>query len=344
VNKENGVLTVGYPSGKSLENIPNSLIEKHVIAGELVEVIEPKIISSINELTEIHQSTYAQLENMQFYKDEVGLTYAAEPADDFDALRLLFSCNDASSINLQTSTYATFKSLPLSDKVGTVKGIITRNYEDDKNVLVVNSHNDINFTNTERCDLVEVDCGLATEESANIIFKEDFEHLAKGVDVFENGWLQFVEAGSQRFETFEQTGNYNVSYQESVSVRIGSYKSNDASTITWLITPEINVSTYANATFSFVSSNSFADESNLQVLVSTNWDETATGVNLATWSELTSAYVVGDADSYIDWFSSGWVDISCITVPFHIAFKYTGSGNDANDGTFELDEITIKAE
>ncbi|WAC00826.1 hypothetical protein N7U66_11115 [Lacinutrix neustonica] len=44
----------------------------------------------------------------------------------------------------------------------------------------------------------------------------------------------------------------------------------------------------------------------------------------------------------------GWilgnVDLSCGTGVIHIAFKYTGSGDQSSDGTYELDDISIDAQ
>ena len=61
----------------------------------------------------------------------------------------------------------------------------------------------------------------------------------------------------------------------------------------------------------------------------------------ATWAILTDAYVVKDSDSFAPWFSSGNVDLSCISGTIHIVFKYTGSGQDTFDGVYELDEISV---
>ncbi|QQY82623.1 hypothetical protein JJL45_01100 [Tamlana sp. s12] len=41
------------------------------------------------------------------------------------------------------------------------------------------------------------------------------------------------------------------------------------------------------------------------------------------------------------WFNSGVVDLSCATGVMHIAFKYTGGGQESFDGVYELDDIRI---
>ena len=79
----------------------------------------------------------------------------------------------------------------------------------------------------------------------------------------------------------------------------------------------------------------------MEVLYSLDWDGTEAGVTLATWGVLSAAYVVKDTDSFVPWFNSGSVDLSCATGIMHIAFKFTGSGQDTFDGIYELDEISI---
>ena len=71
-------------------------------------------------------------------------------------------------------------------------------------------------------------------------------------------------------------------------------------------------------------------------MFSNDWDGTIDGVLSATWGVLPAAYVVQDSDSFSSWFESGIVDLSCGSGKIHIAFKYTGSGDSANDGTYEL--------
>ena len=44
---------------------------------------------------------------------------------------------------------------------------------------------------------------------------------------------------------------------------------------------------------------------------------------------------------FAPWFSSGNVDLSCVSGTIYIAFKYTGSGQGTFDGVYELDEISV---
>ena len=117
--------------------------------------------------------------------------------------------------------------------------------------------------------------------------------------------------------------------------------SGDLSIITWLITPAIDLDTYNNVTLQFKTSNSLANSSFMEVLYSLDWDGTEANVTSATWGVLSAAYVVKDSDSFVQWFNSGNVNLSCATGTMHIAFKYTGGGIDTFDGIYELDEISV---
>ena len=79
----------------------------------------------------------------------------------------------------------------------------------------------------------------------------------------------------------------------------------------------------------------------MEVLYSLDWDGTEANITSSTWGVLSAAYVVKDSDSFVPWFNSGTVDLSCATGTMHIAFKYTGSGQDTFDGVYELDEISV---
>jgi hypothetical protein len=79
----------------------------------------------------------------------------------------------------------------------------------------------------------------------------------------------------------------------------------------------------------------------MEVLYSLDWDGTEANITSATWGVLSAAYVVKDTDSFVPWFNSGNVDLTCANGTIYIAFKYTGSGQDSFDGVYELDEVSI---
>ncbi|AUP79771.1 DUF5689 domain-containing protein [Flavivirga eckloniae] len=337
IGESRGVLAIGRGEDPKIEQIQEFEYRNIIIRTPEVAVITPKINSLIH-LTETDESTLIQLDNLQINRFNLGLSYAGESTDDFDGLRVLENCESGASIVLQTSTFSSFKSLPLPQQKGSVQGILSRDYKNRFNVLILNSSSDITFNQDERCDPLELDCGLAPTLGSGNLFYEDFESQKNNKLITGNGWTNYIEAGNKGWEAYS-TKSTNASLGR--SARFKSASSGDNSNIGWLITPAINLDTQEGETLRFKTSNSLADSSYLEVLYALDWDGTETNITSATWSVLSAAYVVKDTDSFVPWFNSGSVDLSCITGTVHIAFKYTGSGHETFDGVYELDEVSI---
>jgi len=93
-----------------------------------------------------------------------------------------------------------------------------------------------------------------------------------------------------------------------------------------------------------MTSNSFSDESDLELLFSSDWDGVPENISSATWDILPAAFIVQDDDFFVDWFPSGNVSLDCITGLGYIGFRYIG--NDVDDdfnGTYEMDEFQIQS-
>src|SRR5690606_11100075 len=153
-----------------------------------------------------------------------------------------------------------------------------------------------------------------------------------------NGWTNYIEAGSVGWEAFSSTSS-NASLGR--SARFQSASSGDESNIGGLITPAIDLDAQEGETLRIKTSNSMADSSYLEVLYALDWDGNEATIATATWGVLSDAYVVKDTDSFVPWFNSGTIYLSCIEGTIHIAFKYTGSGFDHFDGIYELDDVNI---
>jgi len=63
----------------------------------------------------------------------------------------------------------------------------------------------------------------------------------------------------------------------------------------------------------------------------------------STWGIVPKAYITQNTDSFSNWYNSGLVDLSCGEGTTYFAFRYTGGGNENEDGTYELDNIIISA-
>lgn len=337
IGLSNGVVAIGKGDANNVKQIQASEYKDIIIRGSEVATITPKV-SSLFDLTNQDRNTLIQLNEMQMNRYELGRTFAGENYDEFDGFRFMESCQSGASLLLQTSTFADFKSLIIPSGKGSVQGVFARDFGDDFNVFIINSSADIHFDNAERCDPIELDCGLADTIGTVNLFYEDFESQTNNRLIAGNGWTNYIEEGSEGWEGFSSTSS-NASLGRSARVQTAS--SGDVRNITWLITPAIDLTTYNNATLRFKTSNSLADGSFLEVLYSLDWDGNEANITSATWGVLPAAYIVKDTDSFVPWFNSGTVDLSCVKGMMHIAFKYTGSGQEAYDGIYELDEVTI---
>ena len=90
----------------------------------------------------------------------------------------------------------------------------------------------------------------------------------------------------------------------------------------------------------FISSNSFADGSELELLISTDWDGNENSISTSTW-EILNANISSDSDYYQNWVDSGLTDLSSYSGNAYIAIKYIGSDVSNYDGTFEIDDFQV---
>ena len=345
VGYNGGVLSLGFRDGNQVVAIAESLMDQTIIRAIELAEIEPLSIN-ISDFSAAKTNLYLRLNDVQFNRnDALGenrKTFAAEPEDEFDGERNLESCAEGFSVILSTSTFSDFKAIEVPQGRGYLDGILTYNYFGDTFNMVLNSPETIHFNSTDRCDPVEVNCGLADTTGSNVIVSEFFELQEEGESITENGWTNYIQEGSRVYEAyFSDGGNGNPSL--GISVSIGSYNSNDDSTITWLIMPEIDFDVQDGETINFKTSNSFSDGSTLILLFSSDWDGNPDTIATSTWDSLPAAYIAQDDDFYGDWYPSGNVSLDCINGKGYIGFKYTGSGEEDFDGTYELDEIIVNS-
>jgi len=340
----NGVLTIGVNSNNQAEKIPASQEDSTIFRSAESGTLVPLPLA-LNEFTNSKTNLYIQLQNVQFNRNdvlgEVPLTFAAEASDEFDGERILESCESSSTTIFSTSTFADFKSLQLPSMSGSMNVILTKNFFGDAFNVNINTPEDITFTTTDRCDPIELECGLADTTGSNNLFEDDFEGQTINSLISGNGWTNFIESGSEGWEAYTQSGT-NAS--QGISARVGSFNSGDLSTIAWLITPQIDLDANTETTLNFETSTSFADGSIMEVLFSNDWDGTEAGITSASWGIISDAYIAQNSDFFGDWLQSGNVDLSCGSGQIYIAFKYSGSGEADFDGTYELDLISIDAQ
>ena len=340
---DNGVVQLGRREGNQLEKISSANLSKHLIrSGEIAEIVPLDV--EISDFSDDLENLYIRLDNVQFNRNDVLFnpkTFAAEDLDEFDGERLLESCDSFRTTILSTSTFSDFKFLMLPQGSGSLQGILTRDFFDEFYTININSPEDILFDNEARCDPAEISCGTSEQVGPTNLFFEDFASQTVNRPVSGNGWTNYAEAGSRNWTAYRQTGT-NASL--GTSARLVSSQSNEDSNIAWLITPAIDLDSHSNVTLQFQTSNSFADNSILQVLISDDWDGDEATVTSANWALLSDANIVQSSDFFGDWIKSGKVNLSCASGQVHIAFRYIGSGQSSFDGVYELDMIRIDAD
>ncbi len=270
----------------------------------------------------------------QFIASLAGELYV-DSADSFDTTRGLEFCNgfDYSNFLLETSTFANFRNLPLPTNSGTISGVINNNYNGSYMVLALNDIADVKFNDT-RCNLLDI-------ANFSPLFTEDFEAMTNNATISGGGWTNHMETGGSnwRIRTSNDSGNSG-----SKIASMGAYNSGSPSNIAWLISPSIDLDAQGIEFLTFQTSNSFADGSELEVLISTDWDGTTANIATATWTIL-PANVVSDGEYYQNWVGSGSVELTSYSGTAYIAFKYIGGDNSSNmDGTYEIDNYTILTE
>ena len=311
-----GVLSLGGYQADGVAPIPRPLIEEHLFRSEEIHELTPLVLS-IAKLSEDWNGLWVEIQGVQFAQSELGKSFSAEAFDTFDGERWLVSCEDFRSLIVSTSPFSKFKSVLVNPGSGTLSGIITRDYYNENYILKINQPDAIQFENS-RCDP---------------FFEQSWENQLLG-RFEETDWINWIEKGTQYWEVYEDE------FSLGQSLRIGSYRSKDSKTISWLVTPPINTTDLNAPYFSFRTSTAFADSSKLEVFYSINFNGNPNEIKKADWIAL-DAQIASKEDNESLWIDSGNIPIAETFQSLYFAFRYTGSGKTSHDGTFELDDLRV---
>ncbi|MDN3621001.1 DUF5689 domain-containing protein [Polaribacter undariae] len=330
-NSGDGNITIGGKISTTdlteIENVTTNQIPNHIYRTEITEDIIPKLIP-FGGINASNIGTFIMLENVFFDAKLLGKSYV-DPKEDFDTQRKIKTCLGLGydELLVETSSFSRFSNETLPEKAGTINAVVSKDYGGDLMVLVLNDTNDVSMNN-ERC------IPLPAEEYSTILLSENFDNESGDIDVL--NWINFREEGTKSWRSYTDT------YAQSKAARVNSINSGDESTITWLITSGINLDNTSQEFLSFETSNSFGNGSELQVLISTDFNGKENNINTAIWTVL-PAKIVSDGENYKNWMHSTYIDLSAFSGTAFISFKYTGNGNVNFDGTYELDNVIINA-
>lgn len=314
-----------------------SLYPRAIARSNNVETIVPNVMN-FSDIGEAHIGMMVQVNGAQFASNLNGLPFVS-PLDDFDTQRIMEACEcpgSATNFILETSTFAAFKNVIMPTGAGSITAVVSREFDANNIVLVVNDYTDVAFSDNvaDRC----ASDGIDTTGYTNS-FTEDFEGMSTGLSVSGNGWTNFIEAGSRDWEVDFSTDSGNPS---SRIASLGAFGSGEASNIAWLISPAINLDSQGVEVVTYETSNSFADNSNLEVYISTDWDGNPANILTATWDNVTGcANIVNDGQWFQDWIP-GSISLESYSGTGYVAFRYVGGDADSNfNGTYEIDNFNV---
>jgi len=334
------VFSVGYLDGNEIDRIDEGQIETILFtAGEPVSIVPtPAQLSSsgptIDELDDMGnpiddnmdgipnqvdapEGILIQLSNMQLPQGDIGQAYAFYSGTN-SANRIVENCDSSSTIIMRNSGFASFASTPFPTGRGTISSVISQFNGTPQ--LLIRSTVDVDLEG-DRCDP---------------LFLEDFQDASDNTIFNFNGWINFAEAGSALWTEDVFNGNG--------TARFSAFNSGDTSNIGWLITPPFDMDAQNGEILTFQMQHAFPDGGHdpMELLYSTDFDGTESGISSATWVSVpfTKSYIE-DFGTWFTFVSSGNIDLSALTGTAYIAFRYTGSDTANQNMTIDIDNIKI---
>jgi hypothetical protein len=234
-------------------------------------------------------------------------------------------CNK-NQIIVRTSGYASFAGDTVSDKKGSVTGIVTIFSSDYQ--LVLRDFKEVKLT-AQRCTPGIPDLGAPVET-----ISQNFSSFANNAEILITGWQNIPQAGTRTWQAKYYSGN---TYAQATG-----YGSNLSSMVCWLITQPVTIST--QKVLSFQTEKAYWTHTGTHVPLELFYSTNYTGKNLvtATWVPITAARIAVKSDADNIFIDSGSVNLpvgsgkSCV-----IAFKYTGSNSE--NTSYRIDNVVISA-
>ena len=329
----NGVMQLGRQNRGDVVAISQAILDEHVIRTTVTAGIVPLPLK-IRDFSDRYKNLFIRLEGLQFnrnlVREEHRFTFSAENFDRFDGERQLESCSDGATTTLSTSTFAKFRSLLLPANSGNIEGVLSRNFYDDYYIITMNSPEDLDFSDGERCDPEFLKCGDYVTPGIETVFQESFETITTQRMLETRGWTNLnTSGGSKRFEPGTQGGNRHV--------RISAYNTQENPLEAWLVTPPINLNDINNEVLSFDLRASYDNATILRVYITDDY----TGNPLTTnWQLLEANIPLGPSNQNAVIFTRSHIDISCLEGIINIAFCYLGAASEKTT-TYDIDNVRV---
>lgn len=253
-----------------------------------------------------HQSEYVAIPGVQF----------KDPGT-FSGSKILTDCN--SVIDVYTRSEATFAATTLPTGNGVLKGIASV-YTSMQ--LLLRDPVELAMTGNR--------CGVPSVTYIN----QNFNTLALYSDVSTlPGWKSYSEAGTK-------TWYGNIVSGKGTWVQATSYNSGQASVITWMIAPQVDLTQSVKPYVQFESADGYDNGATLELFVSTDYTGSATPWS-STWIKHNFTLPPLSPSGYSLFVSSGQVDLSMYNgSTLYVAWVYNG-GAPSKTTTWEVDNVII---
>jgi hypothetical protein len=276
------------------------------------ELPAPKSVTISELLDGSHQSEYVSITGVQF-----------KTAGTYSGTRVLTDCN--SDIDVYTRSAATFSPGTIPTGNGTLKGIAS----------IFNSIQ-ILLRDTSELNMRGAICGVPSVT----YLSQNFNSLTTNYTNVSalTGWKTYSEAGTKTWFSYKTStlGPF---------IETTAFGSGQASVITWMIAPQIDLSTATKPYINFESADGYDNGATLELYVSTDYTGSSTPWT-STWTQLTFAHPPVSTSGYSAFVSSGQVDLSAFngsTVFIALVYKGsdpTGTTSDKTT-TWEVDNVVI---
>jgi|WetSurMetagenome_2_1015567.scaffolds.fasta_scaffold00037_2 hypothetical protein len=268
---------------------------------------------TIRELLEgKHQSEYISVTGVQF-----------KATGTFSGTKVLTDCS--SEIDVYTRSAATFAANTVPGGNGTLKGIAS-----------IYTTTQILLRDPAELEMTGDLCGVPSF----IYLSQNFNTLTTNYTNVSAlaGWQTYSEAGTKTWFSYKTSslGPF---------VETTAYGSNQASVITWMITPQLDLSVAVKPYIQFESADGYDNGATLELFVSTDYTGSATPWT-STWTKLEFNRPPVTTSGYSAFVSSGLVDLSAYngsTIYLALVYKgsdLTGTASDKTT-TWEVDNVVI---
>lgn len=326
-----GKFIIGFLSGNRVREIPESLINRHLIrTDETVEILPNPI--RFEDVTIERTNTYVYLEDIQISREDLGKSFSSEVYDQYNGERIIQQCANGVSGKLLTSEYADFSAYSTPHGSFSMKAILTVDDYSGEYVYILNNPDDLQETSKDRCDEEVFNCPQIGETSEeDIIFYADFNQLKNSKDIEQQGWKNVnINFLNNRFK--KRSSN------ENTFVQISSYNTLESVSEVWLISPLIDLDNSTEEFLHFDSRATFEEGTLLSVWYTGNLKE---DLNASDWKLLNAKISTGSLDGSNRTFTgSGNILLNCVEGSIHLGFRYIGFDPGAST-TYDLDNIRI---